>query len=120
MDKSMKKNEEKQHTKAKLNPWRSALKEAGKTDKSQLEVSKNEDDRNTGTPQTVSLYKPEGYSRKFIETRNQIGGGSEQYSDSEYVELSQKFSTLTEGKFFRKDSGTEGAKVEVAKHEEPN
>ena len=95
------------------------MKEAGRTDASHLESSKHEESRNTDTPQTVSLYKPQGYSSKFIETRNQkFGGCSEQYSDSEYVELSQKFSTLTEGKFLRRESALEGAKVEVPAKEE--
>ena len=57
----------------------------------------------------MSLYKPEGYSRKFIETR---GGNSEHCSDSDYVELSQKFSTLTEGKFLRKESAIDPSRNE--------
>lgn len=29
---------------------------------------------------------------------------SDHYSDSEYIELSQKFSTLTDGKFFKNET----------------
>lgn len=37
---------------------------------------------------------------KFSETKHP-DRRSDNYSDSEYVELSQKFSTLTDGKFFK-------------------
>lgn len=99
-----KKAQDKSKTKAKLNPWRTNSKEvAGYTDNSQLEASKNEE-RSVDTPQTVSMFKPSHPNGKFSETKNQrFEGRSDQYSDSEYVELSQKFSTLTDGKFFRNE-----------------
>lgn len=98
-----KKAQDKSKTKAKLNPWRTNSKEvAGYTDNSQLEASKNGEERSVDTPQTVSMFKHSNANAKFSETKNQrFEGRSDQYSDSEYVELSQKFSTLTDGKFFR-------------------
>ena len=71
IEKVSKQTEEKQKAKAKLNPWRSSLKEAGKTDASHLQITKNQSERNTDTPQTISMYKPQGYSNKFISTKNQ-------------------------------------------------
>lgn len=39
---------------------------------------------------------------RFTDTKNMgFDKRSDQYSDNEYVELSQKFSTLTDGKFFK-------------------
>ena len=65
-----KKVEDKSKTKAKLNPWRTNSKEvAGYTDNSQLEISKNGEERNVDTPQTVSMFKNNNH--KFTETKNQ-------------------------------------------------
>jgi hypothetical protein len=44
-------------------------------------------------------------AKHFSDTKN-MGfdkRSSDHYSDNEYVELSQKFSTLTDGKFFRNE-----------------
>lgn len=59
--------EDKSRTKAKLNPWRTNSKEvAGYTDNSQLEISKNCEERNVDTPQTVSMFKqPNTNNTKF-------------------------------------------------------
>ena len=65
-----KKVQDKSKTKAKLNPWRTNSKEvAGYTDNSQLEISKNGQERSVETPQTVSMFK--NNNNKFIETKNQ-------------------------------------------------
>lgn len=41
--------------------------------------------------------------RNHNETNKGFGIKSDHYSDSEYVERSQKFSTITDGKFFKQD-----------------
>lgn len=78
--------------KSKPNPWRSTKMNGGYTDTSQLETSKHEDERATETPQTTSMLKIKnlGFDKR-----------SDHFSENEYVELSQKFSTLTDGKFFK-------------------
>ena len=41
-------------------------------------------------------------AKKLTETKNKgFDLKSENYSDSEYAEMSQKFSTLSDGKFFK-------------------
>ena len=44
---------------------------------------------------------------RFTDTKNMgFDKRSDHYSDNDYVELSQKFSTLTDGKFFKNELGT--------------
>ena len=72
-------NADKAKTKAKLNPWRNNVREEG-TDISQLEISKQEEERNLGTPQTVSLFKTNLAKQPIA---HKFDHGSEHYSDSE-------------------------------------
>jgi hypothetical protein len=64
-------------------------------------MSKHEGGRSVDTPNTISMFKTKNnLGTKFSETKHP-DRRSDNYSDSEYVELSQKFSTLTDGKFFK-------------------
>lgn len=75
---------------------------AGYTDTSQLASSKHEDQRNTDTPQTTSMLKTKNFGSRFTDTKNMgFDKRSDNCSDNQYIELSQKFSTLTDGKFFK-------------------
>lgn len=96
----------KQVAKSKLNPWRSTKINAGYTDCSQLQGSKQEQERATETPQTTSMLKTKNFGSRFTDTKNMgFDKPSEQFSENEYVQLSQKFSTLTDGKFFKNELG---------------
>lgn len=100
-----KKKEDKNKTKAKLNPWRTNTKDV-QTDGSQLEISKHEQ-RNTESAQTTLFKTKNNLVSKFNESKNRgFDRKSDHYSDSQYVQLSQKFSTLTDGKFFKNEQGS--------------
>ena len=54
-------------------------------------------------PLFLTLPLPSQYSQPC---NRQLDRGSDHYSDSEYVELSQKFTTLSDGKFFKHSAVT--------------
>jgi hypothetical protein len=54
---------------------------------------------------------------KFSETKHP-DRKSDHYSDSEYIELSQKFTTLTDGKFFKHSQVNNNLHQEVEKEED--
>ena len=93
-------------SKGKVNPWRST-KLSSNTDNSQLGITKNEDERSIETPQTTSMIKTKNFGNRFTDTKNMgFDKPSDHYSENEYVELSQKFSTITDGKFFKNPLGS--------------
>ena len=100
---SIEKKKEKAEEKKKINPWR-----GGKdTDASQFSISKPDNERNIESAQTT-MFKTKNNLAKFNESKNKgFGGKSDHYSDSEYIELSQKFSTVTDGKMFKNELGSQ-------------
>lgn len=89
----------KSNPKGKMNPWRS-VKEEGLSDASNLAVSKHESYRKAVTPDdgNCTAFKKSKLNSEFNDTKNKQFEG---YSDSQYVQLSQKFSTFTDGKFLK-------------------
>lgn len=63
----------------------------------------SKDERNTETAQTTSMLKTKNIHSRFTDKNVGFDKRSDQYSENEYVELSQKFSTLTDGKFFKNE-----------------
>lgn len=59
-------------------------------------------------------------AKHFSDTKN-LGfdkRSSDHYSDSQYVQLSQKFSTLTDGKFFKNELANNCSNDNLRKNEE--
>ena len=53
------------------------------------------------------MLKTKNFVSRFTDTKNgNFDKRSDNFSDNEYVELSQKFSTLTDGKFFKNELGS--------------
>lgn len=83
-----------------VNPWRNHKKSEDMSQESHLAVSNHlkMSNRKANTPDNVSSMKKVTRISEMLQTKKTPFDG---YSDSEYVELSQKFSTFTDGKFLK-------------------
>lgn len=111
--------------KGKLNPWRTSNTKEEQTDgggHSQFSNSKIEESRHIESAQTTLFKTKNNLASKFNESKNKgFDRKSDICSDSDYIELSNKFSTVTDGKFFKNELASQqinGREQEENHHED--
>lgn len=90
---------------AKVNPWRSNNKRDIQTDGGKITQTKIENERKVESAQTTLFKTKNNLATKKNGLNESKNAGfdrkSDHHSDSEYFQLSQKFTTVTDGKFFK-------------------
>lgn len=81
-----------------MNPWRTNTKA---TETKKLSNLQQESDVDNSSPNTTQFKVKNEFTSSISKGFDRR---SDHYSESEYIELSQKFSTLTDGKFFNRAS----------------